>query len=70
MISPMPPHPTTTSNDTPAVADELAAIAEVVQLYCDGIHHGDVAKLSARPVDVCRSGPSGELPRRSAGCVW
>ncbi len=41
----MPPHPTTSSHDTPAVADQLAAIADVVQLYFDGIHHGDVAKL-------------------------
>lgn len=33
------------SQVSPAVAEELAAIAEVVQLNFDGIHHGDVAKL-------------------------
>jgi hypothetical protein len=34
-----------TLHDGAAVNAELAAIAEVVQLYFDGIHHGDVAKL-------------------------
>jgi protease I len=41
----MPRRPATSSQDTPAVADQLAAIADVAQLYFDGIHYGDVAKL-------------------------
>ena len=37
--------PHATPHDTPAVAAEFVAVAQVVQLYFDGIHHGDVAKL-------------------------
>jgi hypothetical protein len=41
----MSSHNQTTLHDSPAVNSELAAIAEVVQLYFDGIHYGDVGKL-------------------------
>jgi hypothetical protein len=37
----MPPHGTTSSLPPPAIADQLAAIADVVHLYFDGIHRGD-----------------------------
>lgn len=35
----------TTTEVAVAVGREVTAIADVVQLYFDGIHHGDVAKL-------------------------